>query len=149
MGNASGFCVTEALPQEAWSELSSRQSACLVDVRTKEEWTFVGVPNLESLGKKVIFVEWQEYPRMSYNPSFVDRLMEEIGEQPVDDLYFICRSGARSMEAAHVVSSHLSSLGKKIRCVNVAEGFEGTLNMEKHRGGHSGWKARNLAWYQY
>ena len=149
MGNASGFCVTEALPQEAWSELSSRQSACLVDVRTKEEWTFVGVPNLESLGKKVIFVEWQEYPRMSYNPSFVDRLMEEIGEQPVDDLYFICRSGARSMEAAHVVSSHLSSLGKKIRCVNVAEGFEGTLNMEKHRGGHSGWKARNLPWYQY
>ena len=115
MGNASGFCVTEALPQEAWSELSSRQSACLVDVRTKEEWTFVGVPNLESLGKKVIFVEWQEYPRMSYNPSFVDRLMEEIGEQPVDDLYFICRSGVRSMEAAHVVSSHLSSLGKKIR----------------------------------
>jgi rhodanese-related sulfurtransferase len=86
---------------------------------------------------------------MSYNPSFVDRLMEEIGDQPVGDLYFICRSGVRSMEAAHVVSSHLSSLGKKIRCVNVAEGFEGTLNMEKHRGGHSGWKARNLAWYQY
>ena len=105
--------------------------------------------DLESLGKKVIFVEWQEYPRMSYNPSFVDRLMEEIGEQPVDDLYFICRSGVRSMEAAHVVSGHLSSVGKKIRCVNVAEGFEGTLNMEKHRGGHSGWKARNLAWYQY
>jgi len=149
MGNAFGLSVTEALPHEAWSELSSRQTAFLVDVRTKEEWTFVGVPDLVSLGKQTIFIEWQEYPNMSYNPSFVDMLMEEIGSKPVDKIFFLCRSGVRSMEAANALSNHLSNSGKNIRCVNVAEGFEGDMNLEKHRGCSSGWKARDLAWRQY
>jgi|TARA_B110000305_G_C19465487_1_gene657557 rhodanese-related sulfurtransferase len=149
MGNAFGLSVTEALPNEAWSELSSRQTAFLVDVRTKEEWTFVGVPDLASLGKQTIFIEWQEYPNMSYNPSFVDMLMEEIGSKPVDKIFFLCRSGVRSMEAANALSNHLRNSGKNIRCVNVAEGFEGDMNLEKHRGCSSGWKARDLAWRQY
>ena len=90
MGDAIEFGVHEALPQEVWSELENNKDAFLVDVRTKEEWYSVGVPDLMSLGKNVIFIEWQEYPRMSYNPLFVSRLMEELGNKPIDRVFFIC-----------------------------------------------------------
>ena len=149
MGNAIGFGVKEALPQEVWSDLVSCQSAILVDVRTKEEWCSVGVPELASLGKAAIFIEWQEYPNMSYNPLFVKRLMEELDVKPVKKIFFICRSGVRSREAAQTFSNHLNDLGRQVKCVNVAEGFEGTLKKDKFGGCSNGWKARGLAWGQY
>ena len=36
----------------------------MVDVRTKPEWLYIGVPNLELLQKKTVCVEWQIYPDM-------------------------------------------------------------------------------------
>lgn len=149
MGNAIGFGVKEALPQEVWSDLVSCQSAILVDVRTKEEWYSVGVPELASLGKAAIFIEWQEYPNMSYNPLFVKRLMEELEAKPIKKVFFICRSGVRSREAAQAFSKHLYDLGRQVKCVNVAEGFEGTLNKDKFGVCSNGWKARGLAWRQH
>ena len=149
MENGFVLSVTEVLRHEDWSELSIRQNAILVYVRTKEQWTFVGVPDLASLGKQTIFIEWQEYTNISYNSSFVYMLMEYIGSQPVDKIFFLCRSGTRSMDAANALSNHPSNLGKNIRCVNVAEGFEGDMNIEKHRGCTSGWTARDLAGCQY
>ena len=149
MGNAIGLDVKEALPQEVWSDLISCQYAILVDVRTKEEWCSVGVPELASLGKAAIFIEWQEYPNMSYNPLFVKRLREELEAKPIKKVFFICRSGVRSREAAQAFSKHLNDLGRQVKCVNVAEGFEGTLKKDKFGGCSNGWKARGLAWGQY
>ena len=149
MRNAIGISVKEALPQEAWSDLVNYQSAILVDVRTKEEWCSVGVPELSSLGKAVIFIEWQEYPNMSYNPLFVKRLMEELEAKPIKKIFFICRSGVRSRDAAQTMSNHLNDLGMQVKCVNVAEGFEGNLKKDKFGGRSNGWKARGLAWGQY
>jgi hypothetical protein len=34
------------------------------------------------------------------------------------------------------------------RCYNVAEGFEGDPDGERHRGAHNGWKAAGLPWVQ-
>lgn len=149
MGNAIGFGVKEVLPQEAWSELVSCQSTILVDVRTKQEWESVGVPELTALGKSAIFIEWQEYPLMSYNPLFVKRLVEELETKPTNKIFFICRSGIRSREAAEVFSGYLNDLGMRVECVNVAEGFEGNIKKEKSDGFSNGWKARGLAWRQY
>jgi rhodanese-related sulfurtransferase len=149
MENAIGIGVKEALPQEAWSDLVSCQSAILVDVRTKEEWGSVGVPELSSLGKTTIFIEWQEYPNMSYNPLFVKGLMEEFKTKPIEKIFFICRSGVRSRDAAQTISNHLNDLGMQVKCVNVSEGFEGNLKKDKFGGCSNGWKARGLAWRQY
>ena len=34
------------------------------------------------------------------------------------------------------------------RAYNVADGFEGPLDSERHRGAKEGWKAKGLAWIQ-
>ena len=50
-------------------------------------------------------------------------------------MFFICRSGVRSMRAAQAVSSALSAKGTPVDCINVAEGFEGDLDERGRRGG--------------
>lgn len=135
-------------PSEAWDRLGQGQDAVLVDVRTRAEWNFVGVPDLTGMDKAPVCVEWAVFPDMSKNPRFVAALMEELGGATPSELFFICRSGARSLRAAEAVAEHLSEIGQAATCFNVAEGFEGDLDPMGHRGGHNGWKARGLAWRQ-
>ena len=45
-------------PQESWKLLNDNVDAVLVDVRTDAEWTWVGVPDLSSLGRDVVSVQW-------------------------------------------------------------------------------------------
>ena len=42
---------------EAYSILERDKSAVLVDVRTKAEWAYVGVPDLSEIDKETIFVD--------------------------------------------------------------------------------------------
>lgn len=148
MGTGSGPRVGEVTPDDAWRILEEESSARLIDVRTRAEWGFVGVPDLRDIGRDPIFVEWASYPEMFVNPRFVDEVMEALGEPAHGPLLFLCRSGARSLRAANAVAAHLGSLGMEVPCLNVAEGFEGDLDPEGHRGGLNGWKARGLAWRQ-
>jgi len=140
--------VSEALPHETWNMLEHDQSAALIDVRTQAEWGFVGVPDLEKLGRSVIFVEWAGFPGMSVNPRFAQMVLEELGEDIPARLFFICRSGVRSLRAAEAVADALSEKGIMVDCINVAEGFEGDLDANRHRGQLNGWKLRGLAWRQ-
>lgn len=135
-------------PAEAWDRLGRISDAVLVDVRTTAEHSFVGVPDLTGLNKALVCVEWAFFPGMSKNPRFVAALEEELGGTFPAELYFICRSGARSLSAAEAVSAHLEQVGQQAKCFNVEEGFEGDLDPQGHRGGHNGWKARGLAWRQ-
>src|SRR3546814_17945468 len=57
---------------EAWHVLGSDGKAVLVDVRTRPEWQFVGIPDLSGMGKQVAAVSWQAYPDMDRNPQFED-----------------------------------------------------------------------------
>ena len=45
-------------PLQAWKLLSDNPEAVLVDVRTDAEWRFVGVPDLSSLGREIVYIEW-------------------------------------------------------------------------------------------
>ena len=56
--------VENVAPAEAWEALKANPDAQLVDVRTDAEWTFVGVPDLSSLGKRLALIPWQVYPSM-------------------------------------------------------------------------------------
>jgi rhodanese-related sulfurtransferase len=130
----------------AWEGLTSKPGAQLVDVRTRAEWTYVGIPDLGPIGKRAVLVEWQTFPDQSVDPRFAERLAGELkalGVQLEDDLFFICRSGSRSMAAAMA----MAEAGYR-GCHNVAGGFEGPLDDLRHRGTVGGWKATGLPWLQ-
>lgn len=139
--------IPEVGPREAWKILSEDKAAVLVDVRTRPEWSFVGVPDLSETGKETILLEWKSWPDMTQDPDFAGALMEKVAGLPSRCL-FICRSGARSMQAAQAAAAAFSAKGSPVDCINVAEGFEGDLDANDHRGGLNGWKARGLAWRQ-
>ena len=145
-GNSSP--VGEVNPDEAWGMLSSDRAARLIDVRTRAEWGFVGVPDIGELGARPVFVEWSTFPDMSKNSAFAAEVEEAIGPVGSGPLLFICRSGARSLHAAYAVADHFAAKGEQVTCLNVAEGFEGDLDASGHRGSQNGWKARGLAWRQ-
>ncbi|MDP6574516.1 MAG: rhodanese-like domain-containing protein [Rhodospirillales bacterium] len=128
--------------KETWRQLVEETGALLIDVRTPEEWAFVGVPDLTSLGKEVAFVPWTLFPDKRANPDFEDSIARHATDKDVA-LLFICRSGVRSRHAAIAMTGR--GYG---RCYNVADGFEGPKNETGHRGTLAGWKVDGLAWKQ-
>jgi rhodanese-related sulfurtransferase len=130
----------------AWQRLMTAPGAQLVDVRTRAEWTYVGIPDLGGIGKRAVLVEWQTFPDQAMDLRFVERLAGELkalGVQLEDDLFFICRSGSRSLAAAEAMAE-----AGYLACHNVAGGFEGPLDDKRHRGAVGGWKATGLPWLQ-
>lgn len=128
-------------PEQAWKLLSENPEAVLVDVRTDAEWRFVGVPDLASLGRDVVYIEWVDTDGKP-NENFVGEL---LGHVPADEdrpVVFLCRSGNRSISAAQAATQAGVSPS-----YNVLDGFEGHLDGDRHRGG-SGWRAIGLPWTQ-
>ncbi|MEM9429840.1 MAG: rhodanese-like domain-containing protein [Pseudomonadota bacterium] len=140
--------IATMTPVTAFAALEGDQNAVLVDVRTRAEWGFVGVPDLSSIGREALFVEWQSFPSMAVNTSFCEAVVDAAGGTLPEQILFICRSGARSHAAAEAVSAFARSQGLTAVCVNVVEGFEGDLDVERHRGKKNGWKAHGLPWRQ-
>jgi rhodanese-related sulfurtransferase len=67
------------------------------------------------------------------------------------NLFFICRSGSRSLHAANSIQFHINKkleLKDKINCFNVRFGFEGDLSKDNRRGNLNGWKFSDLPWKQ-
>jgi rhodanese-related sulfurtransferase len=126
----------------AWEGVKSTANAVLVDVRTQAEWNFVGVPDLSSAEKQPVLVEWQVFPTMDLNASFVDAVSAAAPDKSAP-IYFLCRSGARSKSAAIAMTQ-----AGYAECYNIAQGFEGPHDAEQHRGATDGWKARGLPWIQ-
>ncbi|HEY1410739.1 MAG TPA: rhodanese-like domain-containing protein [Rhodopila sp.] len=135
--------IENVAPTQTWEALQTNENAQLVDVRTDAEWNFVGVPDLGAAGKQAILIPWQTYPTMQRNGSFEDNL-RQAGLTPDHAIFFICRSGARSMAAA--VAARAAGF---THVFNVADGFEGPPDTEGHRGGVAGWKADGLPWRQH
>lgn len=148
MSEAAGYDVTEMSPAECYAALKDTDDALLIDVRTQAEWAFVGIPDLDGINRKLLLSEWKKYPDMSQNTGFVEEIKQTLQGQLPSKLFFLCRSGARSMQAARVMAAELSASGGRGECVNVAEGFEGDLGPERHRGTIGGWKAAGLPWKQ-
>ena len=131
---------------DVWKRLEEESQAVLVDVRTQAEWAFVGMPDLSKLGKGIVTVEWQNFPSGQVNASFVDQLETELAALSAGrdaSIFFICRSGSRSLRAAQA----MAAAGYR-KCFNVADGFEGPQDAERHRGSVGGWKAAGLPWVQ-
>lgn len=148
MVDSTGYRVTELSPAETYQTLKDTDDAVMVDVRTRAEWSFVGLADLEADGRQLILSEWKVFPDMAPNETFVSGLLENFGDTPPSKIFFMCRSGVRSLQAAHAVAQALSATGASGECINIAEGFEGDLGPDRHRGSTGGWKAAGLPWAQ-
>lgn len=132
--------------EDAWARLKSDSRSVLIDVRTIAEWAYVGLPDLSSIGRRPVLVEWQGFPDDRLNTAFVERVTEALNPLGADrdsELLFICRSGQRSLKAARAMTE-----AGYTRCLNVTDGFEGPLDPSRHRGTLGGWKAKGLPWAQ-
>jgi rhodanese-related sulfurtransferase len=131
----------DVTPAQAYAAVTGDGDALLVDVRTRAEWTYVGVPDLSAQGRHVALVEWSRFPDGSVNEAFVDEV-RAAGLEPGRPVYLLCRSGVRSQAAAAALTA--AGLGPAF---NVLEGFEGPHDREGHRT-VAGWKVAGLPWRQ-
>lgn len=131
---------------DCWDVLQKDKTAILVDVRTRAEWSFVGLPDFASLDREIGLIEWVSFPDMSANVGFVEQLdafVETQGGNKDSIIMFLCRSGQRSIGAAQTASAQ----GYQ-RALNILGGFEGDRDTTGHRGTVSGWKVSGLPWVQ-
>lgn len=134
--------VDDVAPNQVWEALRTDPQARLVDVRTDAEWNFVGLPDLAETGQDPVLIPWQMFPTMQVNGAFTDHL-RQAGLTPDNKLYFICRSGGRSLAAGRAAEA-----AGFPNAYNVQDGFEGPPDDEGHRGTVAGWKAQGLPWRQ-
>lgn len=130
----------DVTPSEAWEALAADPDAVLIDVRTQAEWTYVGLPDLTTLGREPVLVEWQTYPDGLRNPDFLGEI-KAAGVRKEAPVYVLCRSGVRSAHAGELLAQHGH------RCFNIQDGFEGQLGPDRRRG-VGGWKSVGLPWRQ-
>jgi rhodanese-related sulfurtransferase len=133
--------------KESFDELAMDESKrLLVDVRSNDEWSTSGVADLSLIKNRVILCEWRQYPSMNINENFFSELTKKLDLNKIESLYFICAAGVRSQEAALYTNDKIVELGKKIHCINIADGFEGNTSNFFGFGNASGWKASGLPW---
>ena len=119
------------LPDEAYQIMRNAPGAVMVDVRTRAELDWVGtIPD-------ALAIEWATYPDMKNNAQFIAQLEQQADKDAL--LMFICRSGARSHNAAMVATQ-----AGYTACYNVLEGFEGDKDASDHRNVLNGWRVRGL-----
>ncbi|OUI77980.1 sulfurtransferase [Commensalibacter intestini] len=129
--------IDEKTPQETWLQLKSDVNAILIDVRTPQEWDRIGYPDLLSLGKDVVRVSVQNIVGERNDKFVLD--LKAAGIQPEQKLYFICRSGKRSLLAAD-----LAQQAGFHNVINVTDGFEGPADQIGNTGTIAGWLAEKL-----
>ena len=134
--------VENISPAQVWEALQANPDARLVDVRTDAEWNYVGLPDLSAVGQEPVLIPWQVYPAMQVNAAFTGQ-MRQAGLEGRHHVYFLCRSGVRSLAAARAAQADGFA-----HVYNIADGFEGPLDGERHRGAAGGWKADGLPWRQ-
>jgi rhodanese-related sulfurtransferase len=127
---------------EAWNALSQNATAQLIDVRTQAEWSFAGVPSVDSLNKTVKTISWKFYPNFDVNARFIEQLETAVTDKSAP-LYFLCKTGGRSLDAAVAATA-----AGYTQCYNIEGGFEGDINTNHQRGQVNGWKASRLPWQQ-
>ncbi|HEX4842038.1 MAG TPA: rhodanese-like domain-containing protein [Limnobacter sp.] len=127
-------------PPEAWQLLNDDENAVLIDIRTQAEIDWVGCVTFSE--DRSFHVEWSTYPDGARNPTFIEDVLARVEKhQPV---LFLCRSGARSHNAAALAAKHGFEAA-----LNVLEGFEGDKDDNHHRSSMNGWRFHGLPWEQH
>jgi rhodanese-related sulfurtransferase len=143
---ALGLYVTAKEAYEKWK--AEPQKVILIDVRTPEEYLFVGHPAMAwKIPVAVQSYEWdaekKQFP-MKPLPDFAARVSQVA--KPDDTIMVMCRSGGRSAIAANM----LAKAGFK-QVYNIIDGMEGDANgdsesVAKAGALTSGWKNSGCPW---
>ena len=125
---------------ECLNALKSNPNTYLIDVRTPEEWQETGVADLSSVNKDVKLITWTFFtPYIHANSNFIDQLDSAVSNKQAD-LFFICKSGGRSLKAATAAMQAGYS-----KCHNVSDGFAGNMfDSELNSLNLNGWTNNNL-----
>ncbi len=125
-------------PPQAWAIFQGGQ-AVLVDVRSTEEYKFVG--HVEGS----VHVPWATGTALTRNPRFVRELEAKLAAQGGKEAValLLCRSGKRSVLAAEAAAA-----AGFTHVFNVLQGFEGEIDAQGQRGKSDGWRFHQLPWVQ-
>lgn len=128
--------IKSVSPIEAYDVLQNDSHSVLIDTRTLIEFSFVGHP----VG--AVHVPLKRPPNWENFPDFVEQVEKQLTSTSTA-IVLMCRSGARSMEAAIL----LDAAGYQ-NLYNMDEGFEGDKDDNQHRSTLGGWRFHKLPWEQ-
>jgi rhodanese-related sulfurtransferase len=117
-----GLYVTAAQAYEMWK--AAPEKVKIIDVRTPEEFAFVGHPEM-AFNIPLAFVTYQrEGGKFEYAPKANTAFVAQVREiaQPLDTLLLTCRSGGRGAMAVN----QLAAAGFT-NAYNIVDGVEGDL----------------------
>ena len=112
---------------DAFDFLSKRNNSHLIDTRSDIEWKTTGIPDLSSINKETNLINWGPVLDQTFFEQYKKFLLTSFNQK--DSLFFICRSGSRSLMAAKFAIE----FGFK-NSFNIYEGFhnENDQNWEKN-----------------
>jgi rhodanese-related sulfurtransferase len=143
---------------------SSNSNTYILDVRTPDEYCWVGHPGEDNCGNgaflvgKVVHIPFKLWVFDAKTQQYVKELNKFFDEEvvrrfnPGDTIILMCRSGGRSVDAANELEADSVRAAKRLEeldlyyIYNMIEGFEGGRNKDdcKHRTLEQGWKNKGL-----
>ena len=84
---------------DAFDLLSKEIDSHLIDTRSDVEWKSTGIPDLSSINKETYLVNWGPVLDQTFFAQYKKFLLNSFNQK--DSLFFICRSGSRSLMAAN------------------------------------------------
>ena len=112
---------------DAFDFLSKKVNSHLIDTRSDLEWKSTGIPDLSSINKETNLINWGPVLDQNFFEQYKNFLLNSFNQN--ETLFFICRSGSRSLMAAQFAIK----FGFKYS-FNVSEGFsnENDQNWKKN-----------------
>ena len=101
---------------DAFEFLSKKVDSHLIDTRSNIEWKSTGIPDLSSINKETNLINWGPVLDQTFFEQYKKFLLTSFNKK--DCLFFICRSGSRSLMAAKIAIE----FGFK-NSFNIYEGF--------------------------
>jgi len=112
---------------DAFDFLSKKDNSHLIDTRSDIEWKSTGIPDLSSINKETNLINWGPVLDQTFFEQYKKFLLIKFNQ--TDTLFFICRSGSRSLMATEFAIKY----GYK-NSFNIYEGFynKNDQNWEKN-----------------
>ena len=83
---------------DAFDILTKKLNSHLIDTRSDLEWKTTGIPDLLSINKETYLINWGPVLDQIFFEEYKKFLLTRFNQK--DSLFFICRSGTRSLMAA-------------------------------------------------
>ena len=85
---------------DAFDILTKKINSHLIDTRSDLEWKTSGIPDLLSINKETYLINWGPVLDQIFFEEYKKFLLTRFNQK--DSLFFICRSGTRSLMAAQI-----------------------------------------------